>query len=117
MNLELVKNTVIELAKGIQAKRINPTSSVLRDNYMVYNLILTQFSKKELMDKTIEDRLNTDLSEKVNTLTKNIVRENIRLHHRQLKSLLKVKGIIWFTNENASINKLEKTYLNIKNQK
>ena len=117
MNLELVKNTVIELAKGIQAKRINPTSSVLRDNYMFYNLILTQFSKKELMDKTIEDRLNTDLSEKVNTLTKNIVRENIRLHHRQLKSLLKVKGIIWFTNENASINKLEKTYLNIKNQK
>jgi len=110
ISLELIKNAVTELAKEIQAKRIDPTSSVLRDNYMVYNLILTQFSRKELMDKTIKRRLDKDLSEKVNALTINAVRENVRLHRNQLKNLLKFKQIIWFTNDDDSIKKLEKMY-------
>jgi tRNA A37 N6-isopentenylltransferase MiaA len=115
ISLDLIKNATIELAKEIQLKRINPNSTVLRDNYMVYNIILTHFSRKELMDKNIKERLNTDLSEKANEVTRKAVKENIRLHHIQLHNLQKFKNIIWFTNDEESIEKMEKKFLEIKN--
>ena len=102
---DLCYNAIKELSYHIIKKNINYNSSVLKKNWVVYNLIISKLTKKQLLDPEFIKNINEKFIIK---FTKTCVKYNIKLHKEQFKRLSKIKKIIWFKNNENSIKKLEK---------
>ncbi len=101
-------NSIKELSYHIIKGHINYDSPVLKKNWVVYNLIISSLTKKQLLNKQFIKNIDDNF---INKLTKICVKYNIKLHKAQLKRLSKIKNIIWFTNDEKSIKKLEQKFI------
>jgi len=114
ISTEFVKDALIELSSALQNKQIKFASPVLTSNWVVYNLLITNFSSKELMSPNFKE--NIELPEnvkRIESLTTKCVKANIRLHKQQIKNLLRMPNIIWFKNDIDSVKLLEKQYVKL----
>ena len=107
----IVKKAILELAAALKEKMITYNSDVLKNNPEVYTLIISSFSRDELNDTKLEDKLVNDYSSRLHDLTLAIVARNIALHKQQFARLQTIPQIQWFTNDDASIELLEKAFV------
>jgi tRNA A37 N6-isopentenylltransferase MiaA len=110
---EFMINAIKELSEYIIKKKINYNSPVLKKNWVVYNLIISSFSKKQLTNSNFIENISSN--DCIDELTKKCVKYNIKLHKLQYKNLSKIKKIIWFSNDVKSIEKLNKKFIELTN--
>ena len=114
ISTEFVKDALIELSNALQNKQIKITSPVLTTNWVVYNLLITNFTSKELMSAKFKENIEMPENVKrIQSLTTKCVKANIRLHKQQIKNLLRIPNIIWFNNSVDSVKLLEKQYVKL----
>lgn len=114
ISTEFVKDALIELSNALQNKQIKFTSPVLTTNWVVYNLLITNFTSKELMSAKFKENIEMPENiKRIESLTTKCVKANIRLHKQQIKNLLRMPNIIWFNNSVDSVKLLEKQYVKL----
>jgi hypothetical protein len=108
---QLIADAIIELGSLLRNKMIRYNSPVIVDNWVVYNIIVSNLSRAELVDKALPEKVNSVLASRVDSITTKSVKANIKLHLMQLKNLERIPGVKWFTNDDKSIELLEKQYV------
>lgn len=106
----VIKKVIMELSGLLKEDKVSYNSEVLKNNPEVYQLIISTFSKDELKDGNLRSKLDGEFSDKVHALTLSTIELNVKLHKKQFSRLQEVEKIQWFTNDDSSVELLEKAF-------
>jgi hypothetical protein len=107
---KVVKKVIIELSEALQTGKIQYNSPVLKMNPEVYLPLKEIFTKDELFDKTIASKLDTEFADRLASLTSILIDRNVKLHLYQYSRLKSIPSIIWFKNDDKSVEMLRQAF-------
>lgn len=106
----VVKKVILELSEQLIENKISFNSPVLKNNPEVYGLIVSILSEEQLRDVDLINKINNEYSDIVLKITEELIKLNINLHLIQYERLKKIPNIIWFNNDDASLELLDEAF-------
>jgi len=104
---KVITRAILELSELLKTNKIEFDSPAINNNPEVYSLIVKEFTEAELKDDSLNDNLIHKDSVRLSELTKDVIKKNVELHKEQYRRLKSIPKIIWFSNEDSSIELLE----------
>lgn len=107
---KVIIRAILELSELLKTKKLSIDSPVIHNNPEVYSLIVHAFTEAQLKDDRLHAKLLHEDSARVSQLTSDVITTNIELHKAQYRRLQSIPKIIWFSNEESSIELLERNF-------